>query len=192
MLKSEALGVLAEKISRCTLCQELSQFRLDNQYLTVPGTGNPNARVLVLGEAPGDNEAKQGLPFVGKSGKLLTNILLAAGLARDAIFITNTIKCRPPGNRDPEPAEVSNCRKFLEMQIRCIDPEWILCFGKVASVNLLGLDSKTPIGSLRGKIHEFQGKKVIATYHPSYLLRNPAAKEDVWQDLQPVIAALQS
>lgn len=191
MLKSEALQILGQKISTCTLCSELSEYRKANSYKTVPGVGNSNAKVMVLGEAPGENEAKEGEPFIGKAGKLLTAILEAAKLPRDVVFITNILKCRPPGNRDPLPEEATNCRKFLDMQIKCVDPEWILCFGRIASVNLLGLEQDTTIGSLRHKTHDYQGRKVICTYHPSYLLRNPAAKEYVWQDLQPVILALQ-
>lgn len=145
---------------------------------------------MVLGEGPGQNEAEIGEPFVGKSGRLLTNILESAGFPREQVYITNILKCRPPGNRDPKPDEAANCRKFLDLQIRCIDPEWIICLGRIASVFLLRKEPDTRIGSLRGTIHEYQGKKVIATYHPSFLLRNPAAKKDVWDDLQPVILAL--
>jgi len=192
MLKREALQILDQKIRTCTKCEELSQYRQENKYKYVPGVGNPDAKIVVIGEAPGQNEAEQGEPFVGKAGGLLTNILKAAGWSREQVFITNVLKCRPPGNRDPEPTEATNCRKFLEMQIRCIDPEWILCFGRIASVHLLGLEPDTTIGSLRGKIHEYQGRKVICTYHPSYLFHNPGAKSLVWEDLQPVILALQS
>lgn len=191
MLKSEALQILEQKISTCRLCQELAHYRDDNQYKTVPGVGRPNAKVLVLGEAPGENEAIEGKPFIGKAGKLLTSILEAAGWKRDELFITNILKCRPPGNRDPQPYEASNCRKFLDMQIRCVDPDWILCFGRISSVFLLGHDIGTTIGSLRKKTHDYQGRKVICTYHPSYLLRQPSAKKEVWDDLQPVILALQ-
>jgi DNA polymerase len=191
MLKTEALQLLEQKIAVCTKCTELADYRTANNYKTVPGIGNPSTKLMIIGEAPGENEAKQGLPFVGKAGALLTNILKAAGWSREELFVTNTVKCRPPGNRDPEPCEAANCRKFLELQIKVIDPLWIVCFGRIASVYLLGLDPSTTIGSLRGEVHEFQGKKVICTYHPSYLLRNPAAKKDVWDDLQPAILALQ-
>jgi len=192
MLKSQALQILEQKISACRLCQELAEYRDANQYKTVPGIGNPNARIMIIGEAPGQNEAEEGEPFVGKAGKLLTNIINAAGWQREDVFITNILKCRPPGNRDPQPDEAANCRKFLDLQIRCVNPEWILCFGRISSVFLLGKDVQTTIGSLRKEIHEYQGKKVICTYHPSYLLRQPAAKKDVWNDLQPVLLALQS
>lgn len=191
MLKSQALQILEQKVAACTKCEGLTEYRKANNYLTVPGTGNPSARVVILGEAPGENEAKKGVPFIGKAGNLLTAILTAAGWRREDVFITNTIKCRPPGNRDPEPCEAANCRKFLEMQIRAIDPEWIICLGRIASVYLLEKEPDTTIGSMRGVIHEYNGRKVICTYHPSYLLRTPAAKKDVWEDLQPVILALQ-
>ncbi len=191
MLKSEALKLLNDKILTCTKCAELSQYRLDNSYKIVPGTGNPSAKIMVIGEAPGQNEAEQGLPFIGKAGNLLTNILNAAGWTREEVFISNTIKCRPPGNRDPQPEEASNCRPFLEMQIQIIDPLWILCVGKIASIYLLGKDPDTKIGDLRGETHNYLGKKVICTYHPSYLLRNPKAKEEVWKDIQPIILDLQ-
>lgn len=192
MLKTDALQILEQKISGCRLCQELSEYRDANSYKTVPGVGNANARVLILGEAPGENEAKEGEPFIGKAGKLLTSIIESAGWTRQQVFITNILKCRPPGNRDPQPDEAANCRKFLDLQIRCVDPEWIICFGRISSVFLLGHDPNTTIGSLRGKTHEYEGRSVICTYHPSYLLRQPAAKKDVWEDIQPVILALQS
>lgn len=192
MLQSEALQILEQKISQCTLCKDLTEHRIANNGKTVPGTGNPNAKIFVLGEAPGADEEKSGQPFVGKAGRLLTSILEAAGWSREEVFIANILKCRPPNNRDPEKAEADNCRKFLEMQIKCVNPQWIICFGRIASINLLGLDPSTTIGSLRGEIHEYQGRKVIATYHPSYLLRQPSAKKSVWEDLQPVRQALQS
>ena len=192
MLQSEALQILEQKIAPCTKCAELSQYRTDSHYKTVPGEGSANARVMIIGEAPGENEAKEGRPFVGKAGKLLTSIIEAAGWTRESVFIANILKCRPPGNRDPLPDEAANCRPYLDMQIKVINPEWILCFGRISSVYLLGHVPETTIGSLRHKTHEYQGRKVICTYHPSYLLRNPAAKKDVWEDLQPVISALQS
>jgi DNA polymerase len=190
MQKSEALQILERKIAACTLCQELVEYRQSYNWKTVPGVGNPNAQIMVIGEAPGENEAKQGEPFVGKAGKLLTTILEKAGMPRDRVFITNILKCRPPGNRDPMKEEADNCRKFLDMQIRCIDPQWILCFGRIASVFLLDCPLDTPMGEMRGE-HFYEDKKVICTYHPSYLLRTPAAKKAVWEDLQPVIRALQ-
>ena len=191
MLKSEALQILECKIAKCTRCQELTELRQANGWKTVPGVGTADTKVVIIGEAPGQNEAEQGEPFVGKAGNLLTSILKAAGWEREDVFITNILKCRPPGNRDPEKAEADNCRRFLDMQIRCIQPEWILCFGRIASINLLGFGPEMSIGGLRGKVHHYDGGiKVICTYHPSYLLRQPSAKAEVWKDLQPVIAAL--
>jgi DNA polymerase len=192
MKQSQALEILGQKIAKCELCAELTEYRKAHNYLTVPGEGMPNARIMILGEAPGENEAKQGRPFVGKAGNLLTKIIEKCGWTREAVYICNILKCRPPGNRDPLPDEAANCRKFLDLQVRIIDPEWILCFGRIASVFLLGRGPDTKIGSLRGEIHTYQDKKVICTYHPSYLLRNPAAKADVWEDLQPVVKACQT
>jgi DNA polymerase len=198
MLKTEALQLLDQKVATCTKCSGLTEYRQAHDYKTVPGAGDSNARIMILGEAPGENEAKQGIPFVGKAGHLLTNILKAMGLKRSEVFITNTLKCRPPGNRDPELSETANCRKFLDLQIKVIDPEWIVCFGRVAAVNLLGKDEFTSIGSLRGKVHEWLGRKVICTYHPSFVLHQKEedeqkrAKSDIWRDLQPLVVALQN
>lgn len=201
MLKSEGLQILSDEIAKCTKCEELAQYREDNDYKTVPGVGNPDAKIMVIGEAPGKDEAEQGEPFVGRAGQLLTNILEAAGMARKDIFIANILKCRPPGNRDPKEEEAVNCRQYLNMQIKIVDPEWILCFGRIASVFLLyqydpkngSVHPRTPaaitMGQLRGE-HEYEGRKVICTYHPAYLLRNPAAKKEVWDDLQPIIGLL--
>lgn len=188
MNKSEALQIIADKVSTCTLCAELAENRKLCNGKTVPGEGNPDAEILVLGEGPGKDEESTGRPFVGKAGKLLDKILQAAGFPREQVFVCNIVKCRPPNNREPMPEEANNCRKFLDLQIKCINPNWIICFGKTASVYLLGLDTDTTIGSLRGKIHNHQSRKVIATYHPSYALRQPSAKEEIWRDLQPIIS----
>jgi DNA polymerase len=150
MKKSEALELLGQKIAACTRCQELTEWRTSSGWKTVPGVGNPNADLLILGEAPGADEAKQGIPFVGRAGQLLTKILEAAGWSRDDVFICNILKCRPPGNRDPLPKEAANCQEFLSLQIKCIDPKWIICFGRIASVYLLGHPPETTIASLRG------------------------------------------
>lgn len=186
MQKSEGLQILERKIAACIKCKELVEYRQTYQWKTVPGVGNPNARIMVIGEAPGENEAKQGEPFVGKAGKLLTTILEKAGMPRETVFITNILKCRPPGNRDPMKEEADNCRKFLDLQITCIDPEWILCFGRIASVFLLDCPPDTSMGDMRGQ-HFYEDKKVICTYHPSYALRQPSAKAEIWADLQPLL-----
>lgn len=192
MLQSEALQILEQKIAACTQCSELAELREASGWKTVPGVGNPNADVMMIGEAPGKDEAEQGEPFVGRAGRLLTSIIEAAGWSREQVFIANILKCRPPGNRDPLKEEADNCRQFLDLQIRCVNPQWILCFGRISSVFLLGHAPETTIGSLRGETHDYLGHKVICTYHPAYLLRNPAAKKDVWNDIQPAVLALQS
>lgn len=198
MLRSHALTLLNAKIVTCDKCAELSEYRMVNNYRYVFGEGSPTARVMFVGEAPGENEAKTGVPFCGKAGNLLTNIIKAAGWTREEVFICNTVKCRPPGNRDPEPEETANCRQFLDMQIKVVDPAWIVCLGRVAAINVLGLDPDTTIGSLRGVVHDLAGRKVVCTYHPSFLQRADTpkklqeAKRAVWDDLQPVISALRS
>lgn len=190
MKQSEALQILDQKISGCTLCQELSEYRENCSYKTVAGEGRPNAQVMIIGEAPGENEAKQGRPFVGKAGNMLNSVIKACGWKREDVFIANILKCRPPGNRDPKPEEAANCRPYLDLQIKVINPKWILCFGRIASVYLLDKNPETPMRFFRGEQFDYKGRKVLCTYHPSYLLRNPSAKKDVWEDLQPCLADL--
>ena len=149
---------------------------------TVFGVGDPEAKILFVGEAPGADEDRLGEPFVGRAGKLLDQIIEACGLRREQIYICNILKCRPPGNRNPTPDEAGNCRKFLDGQIAAVRPEYIVCWGSVAARNLL--DSTETIGRMRRKFFEYAGAKVLCTYHPSYLLRNPSAKKDVWEDMQ--------
>jgi DNA polymerase len=187
MTKNEALQIITNTISECTLCQEISEYRVAYNGKYVPGEGNPNADIMILGEAPGQNEEEEGRPFVGRAGKLLDKIFEAAGWKREDLFICNILKCRPPNNRVPTKEEASNCRKFLDLQIKTINPKWILCLGKTATVYLLNKDNDTPMGKLRGQ-HVYNDIQVIASYHPSYLLRNPNAKQDVWQDIQPMLA----
>ena len=172
------LQLICHEVAKCTLCTELAQTR----NKTVFGVGNPQARLCFLGEAPGADEDRLGEPFVGRAGQLLDKILAACTLSRQDVYILNILKCRPPGNRNPLPEEVDNCRDFFERQIRLINPEYICCLGAVAATNLL--DTKLSIGKLRGKLHEWNGIKVLATYHPAYLLRNPPAKKEVWKDMQ--------
>jgi uracil-DNA glycosylase family 4 len=176
--RKTALQVLADEVRHCTACAELAATR--NQ--TVFGVGSATARLCLLGEAPGANEDKQGEPFVGRAGQLLDQILAACTLSRQDVYILNVIKCRPPGNRNPTGEEVVNCRAFFERQIEIIQPEFICCLGSVAAQNLL--DTNETIGRLRGKFHDWRGIKVLATYHPAYLLRNPSAKAEVWKDMQ--------
>jgi DNA polymerase len=171
-------------VARCTRCEELAQTRTQ----TVFGVGNPRARLVFLGEAPGADEDKQGVPFVGRAGQLLTKIIEACTLSRDDVYILNILKCRPPGNRNPSLTESANCRAYLNRQLKAIKPEYICCLGSVAAQNLLETD--TTIGRLRGSFHEYQGIKVLCTYHPAYLLRNPPAKAMVWEDMKMLMAEM--
>lgn len=149
---------------------------------TVFGVGHREARWMIIGEAPGAEEDRQGEPFVGRAGQLLNAMLKAIGFARDQVFIANILKCRPPGNRDPKPEESSCCKPFLFRQIELVNPTILLCVGRIAAQTLLETD--TPIGQLRGKVHRLaSGRPVIVTYHPAYLLRSPLEKRKAWADL---------
>ncbi|MEO0592069.1 MAG: uracil-DNA glycosylase [Myxococcota bacterium] len=152
------------------------------------GVGDPQARLMFIGEAPGRDEDLQGEPFVGRAGQLLTRMIAAMSLRRDDVYIANIVKCRPPRNRDPEPNEVHSCEPFLKAQIRAIEPEVIVALGKYAAQTLLG--RKTPISRLRGTWSSYEGIALMPTFHPAYLLRNPAEKRPVWQDLQAVMERL--
>ncbi|HYW79869.1 MAG TPA: uracil-DNA glycosylase [Thermoguttaceae bacterium] len=176
---AQALAVVAQEVAACTRCAELAETRTQ----TVFGVGNPNARLVFLGEAPGADEDRQGEPFVGRAGKLLTDIIQSGmGLRREDIYILNILRCRPPGNRNPLPDEAAHCREYLDRQLAIIRPEYICCLGAVAAQNLL--DTTDTIGSMRGRVLDYQGIKVVCTYHPAYLLRNPAAKKSTWEDIQ--------
>lgn len=172
------LQVLSEEVAKCERCPVLVEERTQ----TVFGVGNPEARLCFLGEAPGANEDAEGEPFVGRAGQLLTKIIEACTLKREEVYILNVLKCRPPGNRNPEADEVTNCRGYLDRQLEIIRPEYICCLGSVAAKTLLEVD--TPIGRMRQKFHDYRGIPVWCTYHPAYLLRNPAAKKDVWEDMK--------
>ena len=152
---------------------------------TVFGAGARDADWMVIGEGPGANEDRQGEPFVGRAGRLLNSMLFALGLSREEVFITNTVKCRPPGNRDPEPAETERCGPFLDRQIELVAPRVILAVGRVATQTILG--TSAPLGRLRGREHAYPrgGRRVpvVATYHPAYLLRRPLDKRAAWEDL---------
>ena len=172
------LEVISDKVSRCTRCKLLAETRTQ----TVFGVGNPMSKVVFFGEAPGADEDRQGEPFVGRAGQLLNKIIEACTWKREDVYIMNVIKCRPPENRRPEDEEVENCSEYRNHQFDIIRPEYIVCLGATAAQALLG---KTwSIGKARGKLHNWNGMKVLATYHPAYLLRNPEAKKDVWQDMQ--------
>lgn len=170
---------LRAEVATCTRC-ELHKGRIQ----TVFGVGNIKAEWLIIGEAPGAEEDKQGEPFVGRAGRLLNSMLRAIGLQREQVFIANILKCRPPNNRDPKPEEVSCCEGYLKQQIAMINPKIILAVGRIAAQNLLKID--TPIGKMRGLRYEYPGTKipVVVTYHPAYLLRSPREKRKSWQDLQ--------
>lgn len=177
--KLQQLQVLQAEVAGCTRCSELAQTRKQ----TVFGVGNPNTRLVFLGEAPGADEDIRGEPFVGRAGQLLTDIITKGmKLRREDVYILNVLKCRPPNNRNPAPNEVINCRGFLDRQLDILKPEFICCLGSVAAKTLL--DTEISIGRLRGKFHEYRGIPVLCTYHPAYLLRNPPAKKEVWEDIQ--------
>lgn len=180
--RTAELQVLAETVARCVRCKELARTR----NKTVFGVGNPTAKILFIGEAPGADEDRQGEPFVGRAGQLLTKIIEACRLSREEVYICNILKCRPPENRTPLPPECANCREYLLAQLDLVDPDYIVCCGTVAAQNLL--QSELTIGKLRGKLHPYGRAKVLCTYHPSYLLRNPAAKKDVWEDMKFLFA----
>jgi DNA polymerase len=174
----EKLKLIDDKIRQCRKCEQLAE----NRIKAVPGVGVPS-KIVFLGEAPGKDEDRRGEPFVGRSGKLLDEVLEKCGLNRKTnIYITNTCKCRPPKNRNPEPEEATNCRPFLDLQLKVINPQFIVCLGAVASQNLLAVE--TPIGYLRGQWHEYGKFKVLCTWHPAYALRNSDAKEGLYNDLQ--------
>ena len=177
----EALAAAVHGCRRCELCESRTQ--------AVFGVGDRRARLMIVGEAPGAEEDRQGEPFVGRAGRLLNAMLRAVGLDRERVFIANILKCRPPRNRDPQPAEVAQCMPYLRRQIELISPALILCVGRIAAQNLLATD--TPIGRLRGSLHRLEtGVPVIVTYHPAYLLRSPGEKRKAWEDLKLVIGTL--
>lgn len=177
----DALGLAVRDCRRCALCETRSQ--------TVFGVGARDARLMVIGEAPGAEEDRQGEPFVGRAGQLLNSILRAAGFGREQVFIANILKCRPPNNRDPLPAEVGQCMPYLERQIELVRPALLLCVGRIAAQNLL--QSDVTIGRLRGRVHTLpSGLPVVVTYHPAYLLRSPGEKRKVWEDLKLAMGVL--
>lgn len=177
--KLAQLQVIQAEVAACARCSELAGTRTQ----TVFGVGNPNARLVFVGEAPGADEDAQGEPFVGRAGQLLNDIITKGmKLRREDVYILNVLKCRPPGNRTPAPNEVINCRGFLDRQLEVLQPEFLCCLGSVAAKAIL--NTELSIGRLRGKFHEYRGIPVLCTYHPAYLLRNPAAKKEVWEDIK--------
>ncbi len=175
---ADALGwdELRECVSACSRC-ELSTSR----HQTVFGIGSQQAHWMIIGEAPGAEEDRRGEPFVGRAGKMLDEMLRAIGQSRESVFIANTLKCRPPNNRDPKPAEAAACRDYLERQIALVQPKIILAVGKIAAQSLL--DSNDPVGRMRGRAHNHNGIPLVVTYHPAYLLRSPSNKSKSWSDL---------
>ena len=184
-----ALARIAAELENCTRCK-LSKGR----KTVVLGEGNPRARLAFVGEGPGEQEDIQGRPFVGKAGQLLDRMIEAMGLSRSDVFILNVVKCRPPGNRNPEPDEIDACGPFLYRQLDAIRPEIIVALGKFAAQSLLRTEER--ISSLRGRFHAIPraghhtGAKLMPTFHPAYLLREPARKREAWSDLQQVMALL--
>lgn len=186
LLKTDPLLALQGHIGDCTRCK-LSTLGRSH---VVFGVGNPHADLLFVGEAPGRDEDLQGIPFVGRAGQLLTKIIEAIDLTRDEVYIANVIKCRPPENRNPEPDEVETCEPFLFQQIDIIKPKVIVALGKFAAQTLLR--TLDPISRLRGRVYDYRGAKLIPTFHPAYLLRNPSSKRDVWEDMKLVRSLLKS
>jgi uracil-DNA glycosylase len=183
---AEALVDVRNEIGDCTRCRLHSQGRTQIVF----GVGNPQADLMFVGEAPGADEDVQGIPFGGRAGQLLTKIIEAIGLTRDDVYIANVIKCRPPGNRNPEQDEVNTCEPFLYRQIDIIKPKVIVALGTFAAKALL--QSTDPISRLRGRTYDYRGAKLIPTFHPAYLLRNPSSKREVWEDMKVARKLLQS
>ena len=181
----EALRAIREEIGDCTRCKLHKQGRTQ----VVFGVGNPAADLMFVGEAPGGDEDIQGIPFVGRAGQLLTKIIEAIELSRDQVYIANVIKCRPPGNRNPDPDEVETCEPFLFQQIDSIKPKVIVALGTFAAKALL--KTQDPISRLRGRVYDYRGAKLVPTFHPAFLLRSPERKRDVWEDMKKVRALLQ-
>src|SRR4051812_30502948 len=181
----EALAVIRAEIGAdCSRCKLHAQGRTQ----VVFGVGNPDADLMFVGEAPGGDEDIQGIPFVGRAGQLLTKMIQAINLERDQVYIANVIKCRPPGNRNPEPDEVETCQPFLFQQIDAIRPRVIVALGSFAAKALLG--SNESISRLRGRAYDFRGAKLVPTFHPAFLLRSPERKRDSWEDLKRARALL--
>lgn len=182
--RDEKLKELRDEIGECTLCR-LHKGRTHLVF----GVGNPDAKLMFIGEGPGRDEDLQGEPFVGRAGQLLTKIIQAMGYKRSDVYIANIVKCRPPENRNPEPDEIQTCVSFLLKQIEIINPKAIICLGKFAAQTML--ETLEPITRLRGKMGEYKGIPVMPTYHPAYLLRNPDAKKVVWEDVKKVMKILE-
>lgn len=177
------LASMAKALAGCQRCR-LAKGRTQ----VVFGVGNPKARVVFVGEAPGAEEDRQGEPFVGRAGQLLNSMLRACGLSRSQVYIANIVKCRPPGNRDPQDDEAATCLPFLKKQLALIKPEIVVLLGRIAARHLLGITA--PISSYRGTWRHWEGMDVLPTFHPAYLLRNPQAKREAWEDLKKLVSRL--
>ncbi|MBN1569602.1 MAG: uracil-DNA glycosylase [Acidobacteria bacterium] len=175
----ESLDAIRKELGDCRRCK-LAPTRTNIVF----GAGNPHADLMFVGEAPGADEDEQGLPFVGRAGQLLTKIIESTGMRRDDVYICNILKCRPPGNRNPETDEIASCEQFLFRQIAAVKPKIICALGAFGAQTLLR--TTQPIGRLRGQLIDYRGAKLVATFHPAYLLRNPIEKRKVWEDMQIV------
>jgi DNA polymerase len=182
--RRQSLKLLAETVKGCTRCSELARTRTQ----TVFGVGAIDPPICFVGEAPGATEDAKGEPFVGDAGQLLNRIIVACGFRREEVYICNIIKCRPPGNRLPLADEAGNCREYLERQLELVRPQYICALGACAAQNLL--DTKAPIGRLRGHFQDYRGIPVLCTYHPAYLLRTPEKKKDVWEDMKKLLVRM--
>jgi DNA polymerase len=180
----EALATIREDIGECTRCKLHTQGRTQIVF----GVGNPTADVMFVGEAPGADEDAQGVPFVGRAGQLLTKMIEAMGFRRDDVYIANVLKCRPPGNRNPEPDEIATCEPYLFRQLASVEPKVVIALGAFAARTLLKTDE--PISRLRGRVFDYRGAKLIPTFHPSFLLRSPGYKREAWDDLKKALAIL--
>jgi DNA polymerase len=181
---SDTLPIVRDDLGDCVRCKLHTLGRRQIVF----GVGNPSADLMFVGEAPGQDEDTQGIPFVGRAGQKLTQIIEAIGLTRDQVYIANVIKCRPPNNRNPEPDEVEQCEPFLFRQIDAINPKVIVALGTFAARSLLKTDEA--ISRLRGRVYRYRGAKLIPTFHPAYLLRNPSCRREVWEDMKKVRAIL--
>jgi uracil-DNA glycosylase len=182
--KAEALTAIRTEIGDCTRCP----LAYAGRRTIVFGDGDANARLMFVGEGPGADEDTSGIPFVGKAGQLLNNMIQAMGLKREQVYIANIVKCRPPANRVPEPVEANTCDQFLLQQIDVVQPQVIVALGSTAATYLLGV--KQSLSALRGRWHSCRGAKLAVTYHPAFLLRDPAMKGEAWKDLQRVMAEM--
>ena len=182
--RGNQLNVLSQQVAECQRCMELSNCRTQ----TVFGVGSFQPRLAFFGEGPGADEDRIGEPFVGRAGQLLNKIIAACKMSREDVYIFNSVKCRPPGNRNPREEEIANCWGYAEKQLEILQPDYICCLGSVAARTLLRTTES--VGRLRGKFHQYRGSRVVVTYHPAYLLRTPEAKSKTWEDMKMLMDAM--